>query len=114
MIEDMIGHPFLFQATQKTVYHIAEEGVKVVESWPSKETIVAFINADEKNLTPKTILFDYSVQLIVALPPRGTDESWIKQAAPIVSITKLVIDLWSYEELFLTGSVLALLALSLD
>ena len=105
------GRPFMFQPTTKTVAHVSNEGVKVVESRPSpKETVMAFIDADEKGHTPKTMLFDYSVQLIVASSPRGTDESWIKQAAPRASITKLVIDLWSYEELFLTGSVLALLA----
>ena len=112
MIEHMIeGRPFLFQPTTKTVVHVSKEGVTVIESGPSlNETIMAFIDADEKDHTPKNILFHDSVQLIVASSPRGTDESWIKQATPRLSITKLVIDLWSYEELFLTGSVLGLLA----
>ena len=118
MIEYMIeGRPFLFQATQKTVYHVAKEGVAVVRSWSSEEPIVALVDADKKNYELKTMLTDRSVQLIMASSPRGPDESWIKQAAPRVGITKLVIDPWSYKELFLTGSVLELLyhsLLSLD
>jgi len=118
MIEYMIeGRPFLFQGTEKTVYHVAETGVAVVGSWSSKEPIVALVDADKKNYELKTMLIDRSVQLIMASSPKGTDESWIKQATPTVSITKLVIDPWSYKELFLTGSVLELLyhsLLSLD
>ena len=111
MIEYMIeGRPFLFQPTSKTVYHVSETGVTVVGTWSSNETIVAFVDADEKGYKPKNMIINPSVQLIMASSPRGPDESWIKQAAPRVSVTKLVIDLWSYKELFLTGSVLTLLA----
>jgi len=63
MIEHMIeGRPFLFQPTTKTVVYVTNEGVTVVESRPSlKGTIMAFIDADEKDHTPKRMLFHSTV-----------------------------------------------------
>jgi len=106
MIENMIeGRPFLFQAIQGTVYRVAGEGVEVVRSWSSEETIVAFVDAD-KDYGPNHILrFDGSVQLIVASPPNGLPPRWTKQVPPTAAITQLVVKLWSYEELLLTGLV---------
>jgi len=105
------GCPFLFQAMQGTVYHVSEKGVEVVRSrsWSPKETIVAFVDIDRANHEPDHILRDRSVQLIVASSPKGTNQPWANQAGFLISITQLVIQLWSDKELFLTGSVLALL-----
>ena len=113
MIESMIeGRPFLFQAIQGTVYHVTEKGVEVVWSWPSKETIVAFVDADEYP-KPQRFLFRDSVQIIMASSPKGTNPGWTKQAVLGNSITQLVTELWLYKELLLTELVIALLS-SLD
>ena len=106
------GRPFLFQTMQGTVYHVAEKGVEVVQSWPSDETIVAFVDADEYH-KPQRFLFCDTVQIIMASPPKGTSADWTKQAVLGNSITELVTEPWSYKELLLTGLVLALLS-SLD
>jgi len=94
------------------VYHVAEKGVEVVQSWPSKETIVAFVDADKYH-EPQLSLFRDSVQIIMASPPKGTNADWTKQADLGNSITQLVTELWSYKELLLTELVIALLS-SLD
>ncbi|KAI0277011.1 hypothetical protein BGY98DRAFT_982636 [Russula aff. rugulosa BPL654] len=106
MVEHMIeGRPFLFQSTEDTVYHVAEEGVEVVQSWSSKETIVAFVDGDdEKNHAPKRMLTRLSsVQLIVASSPNVSSEKWIKQAGHGSFVTRLAINLWSQKELLITG-----------
>jgi len=33
------------------VYHVAEKGVKVVQSWSSKETFVTFVDADKYHVS---------------------------------------------------------------
>jgi hypothetical protein len=104
------GRPFLYQSKRGTVYHISAEGVKAVQSWPPKETAVAFIDGDRKNYEPNDILLHNSVQLIVASSPRGAFPRWTKQLGPGSFVTQLVVKLWSPEELFLTGLVLALLS----
>ncbi|KAH9952840.1 hypothetical protein BC827DRAFT_1252018 [Russula dissimulans] len=82
LIENMIeGRPFLFQDIEGNVYHVAEKGVEVVKSRPSKESIMAFVDLDEKK----------------------RPDHWIKQASPTRPPTQLVVALWSYEELILTG-----------
>ena len=90
----------------ETVYHVAEDGVEVVRSWPSDKTIVAFVDGDKKGFELNDILFKSSVQLIVASSPNVTSEKWIKQAGD--TATELAMKLWSQKELFLTGLVLAL------
>jgi hypothetical protein len=112
MVEHMIeGRPFLFQSMEDTVYHVAEKGVEVVQSWSSKETIVAFFDGDsEKNHEPKRMLTRLSsVQLIVASSPKVSSEKWIEQAGNGSFVTQLAINLWSQKELLITGLVLVLL-----
>jgi hypothetical protein len=112
MVEHMIeGRPFLFQSMEDTVYHVAEKGVEVVQSWSSKETIVAFFDGDsEKNHEPKRMLTRLSsVQLIVASSPKVSSEKWIKQAGDGSHFNRLAINLWSQEELLIAGLVLVLL-----
>jgi hypothetical protein len=104
------GRPFLYQAMQGAVYHVAESGVEAVESWPSKETIVAFVDCDNMNYDPGLILCKPSVQLIVASSPKGADQTWTKQLGPGSFMTVLAAKLWSRKELLLTGLVLALLS----
>jgi hypothetical protein len=96
------GRPFLFQDIEGNVYHVAEKGVEVVKSRPSKESIMAFVDLDEKK-RPDRILFNNSVQLVVASFPNRLNQDWIKQASPTRPPTQLVVALWSYEELILTG-----------
>jgi len=113
MIESMIeGCPFLFQATRGTVYHVAEKGVQVVQSWSSIETIVAFVDADQYH-EPQPFLVHDSVRLIVASSPKGIIPVWTKRADLAQSIPQFATELWSYKELLLTGLVIALLS-SLD
>ncbi|KAN0103607.1 hypothetical protein V8E52_011816, partial [Russula decolorans] len=101
IIENMIeGRPFLFQAIEGTVYHVAEKGVKVVQSWSSKETIVAFVDFDAGDYRPNWTLIRHSVQLVVASSPEGANHKWTKQLG---HITRLAIKLWSSEELLRTG-----------
>jgi hypothetical protein len=107
------GRPFLYQAPQGTVYHVAEDGVEAVGLWSSKEKIVALVDGDEAGCKPDEILRrSSSVQLIVASSPKGVnpEQKWIKQIGHGSSIIKLVVNLWSREELLLTGLVLALLS----
>jgi hypothetical protein len=66
------GRPFLYQDNEGAIYHVAEEGVGVVESWSSKEPIVAFVDSDG-GIAPKIRSPVPSVQLIVA-SPKGTFE----------------------------------------
>jgi hypothetical protein len=101
------GRPFLFQPDRETVYHVTEDGIKVVQSWPSDEAIVAFIDGDRVDFKPKDFLTDdCSVQFIVASSPKVTSQSWIKQGGD--TVTELAIDLWSQKELLVAGLVLAL------
>jgi len=70
---------------------------------------VAFVDLDKTNYEPDHILRGHSVQLIVASPPEGTNQPRINLVGFLIPITQLVIQLWSDKELFLTGSVFALL-----
>ncbi len=104
------GRPFLFQATRGTVYHVAEKGVEVVQSWSSKEAIVAFVDGDMGDYEPDDILIRHSVQLIVASSPKGAYKKWTKQTGHASVVTRLAIKPWSREELSLAGFVLVLLS----
>jgi hypothetical protein len=104
------GRPFLYQAIGGTVYHVAEKGVEAVQSWSSKEPIVAFVVGDEGDYQPNNILLCPSVQLIVASPPEGAYQKWIKQTGHGSAVTKCAVKLWSHKELLLTGLVLAMLS----
>ena len=99
------GLPFLFQANGRTVYHIAKEGVEVIQSWLPDGPILAFVNGDERDFKPNNILRDDSVQLIVASSPKGTYLTWTKQLGPGSFVTPIAIKLWSQKELLLTGLV---------
>jgi hypothetical protein len=92
------------------VCRVSEQGVEVVRWWSQNERpIEAFIDADEV-VRPKSFLFRPAVQLIVASSPRGPVPDWTKQADLGGPITQLVVKLWSYKELFLTGLVMGLLS----
>ncbi len=104
------GCPFLYQAKGGAVYHVFEEGVEAVQSWSSKEGIVAFVDVDEGDYKPEDMLICRSVQLIVASPPKGAFSKWTKQLGQASFVTQLVAKLWSYEELVLTGLVFELLS----
>ena len=105
------GRPFLYQAPiDGTVYHVAEKGVEVVQSWSSKETIVAFVDCDEGNSEPNRFLMQYSVQLVVALYPDRANFKWTDQTGDGSFVSILAIKLWSFGELFRTGLVLAIVS----
>ena len=108
------GRPFLYQAMGGTVYHVAENGVEVVRSWPSQESITAFIDGDKGDFEPKGFLFDNFVQLIVTSPPEGAYQKWTRQTGHRSLIFKFAVKLWSLNELLLTGLVLALLPSTFD
>ena len=109
MFENMIeGRPFLYQAIGGNVYHIAGKGVEAVNSWSSEEPTVAFVDGDRTGYQLDGILFRQSVQVIAVSSPKGANPKWIKQLGQNSFVTHVVVDLWSYKELFLTGLVLAL------
>jgi hypothetical protein len=102
------GRPFLYQAREGAVYHV-DKSVEVVQSWSSGHEIVAFIDGDKGDYEPKAFLLRPSVQLIIASSPKGANSKWTKKMGGEWYILKLVIKLWSLNELLLTGLVLALL-----
>ena len=103
------GCPFLYQDPNRNVYHVSENGVSAVQEWLSNKSIVAFVDGDE-NYKPNAVLLRSSVQLVVASPPKGANDKWPEQAGQHVSVTNLVVNLWSPKELFLTGLVLTFLS----
>ena len=104
------GRPFLYQAKGGTVYHVAKEGVEVIRSWRSNEEIVAFVDGDERDFEPEEILLRTTVQLIVAVSPKGTFRKWTEQMGHGSFVTEIAVKLWSQKELLLTGLVLASLS----
>jgi len=112
VIQFMIqGCPFLYQATNGTVYHVHEKGVQAIESWLSNEKIVAFVDGDKEDHQPDDMLMAHEVQIVLASPPKGAHQQWMKQKP---GGTVLATKLWSAHELFLTGFVLGLLHSALD
>ncbi|KAH9978410.1 hypothetical protein BJV74DRAFT_888255 [Russula compacta] len=104
IIEQMIkGCSFLFQVNGTTVYHVSENGVEVISSWPLEKNIVAFVDGDKGDYKPNDFLLDRFVQLVVASSPKGTDQPWRKQGGHGASIKAFVAKLWSLEELIHTG-----------
>ena len=102
------GRPFLYQASNGAVYSVNENGVQAIRSWEShdSEGIVAFVDGNNDNYDPNHMLRISTVQIILASSPRGANRRWIKRAGVVL---KLVTELWSPRELFLTGFVLGLL-----
>ena len=97
------GRSFLYQDIDKSVYHINENGVQVIQSW-SLDEIVAFIDGDKKDYEPHSeLLLGKKVQVIVASSPKGTNGKWVDQVG---GVKTLVIEPWSPHELFLAGFVL--------
>lgn len=99
------GDPFLFQTINRHVYHVAESVTRIT-SWPSKEPIVAFVDADIKSRAPEPFLQQRSIQIISASSPEGAEQSWLKQGGTSSYVLKLATNLWSTKELFLTGFVI--------
>ena len=99
------GHPFLYQAIDGVVYHVADD-VTAVASWSSIEPIIAFVDGDNGEYAPNWFLRDPCVQIIMASSPKGTQHRWLKQAGHLEHVAKLAADLWSPREFYLTGFVL--------
>jgi hypothetical protein len=74
------------------------------------QTTVAFVDGDKGDYEPNGIFLGSSVQLIVASSPKGAYPKWPKLIGPGSFVTPLVVKLWSYKELLLTGLVSALLS----
>jgi hypothetical protein len=108
------GLPFLYQAQDGNVYHVADGGVERIEGYLSG-AIVAFVDGDKAgHYEPNYFLRNNrSVQIIMASSPKGLDQQWITKGGQ-TSVTQLVVDPWTPHELFLTGLVLALLLSTLD
>lgn len=110
------GCPFLYQARNGTVFHVNEDGVQEIESWPSNTGIVAFVDGDKRHNSdyePHDMLFKDRVQIIMASSPKGTMAQWIWQKQD-GHITTIATNLWSASELFIAGFVLGLLLTMLD
>ena len=105
------GCPFLYQASNRSVYYVNEDGVQAIQSWTSTAEIVAFVDGYAGNYDPRDILCKNTVQIILSSSPRGAHRSWTKRA---VNVETLAFKLWSFRELFLAGFVLGLLLAMLD
>ena len=75
----MEGHPFLYQAKNRTVYRVNEEGVQAIRSRSSDEKIVAFVDGDTEGYGPDDMLNIKTVQIVMAAPPRDANRDWINQ-----------------------------------
>ena len=95
------GRSFLYQGLDRTVYHINENGVRPIHAWRSGE-IVAFVDGDKDEYEPSRMLFQNSVQIIMASSPKGSRGKWMEQAGGVEAI---VTELWSPRELFVAGFV---------
>ena len=114
VIQYMIeGRAFLYQAQNKIVYHVNEEGVNAISSWPSDEDIVAFVDADGVDYEPDYMLRKSSVQIILVASPKGGRSRWAGQMRTGL-IKRIATDLWSPRELFIAGFVSGLLLSMLD
>jgi len=98
------GRSFLYQAQDKVVYHVNEEGVKAIKSWSPNENIVAFVDGDESGYKPFQMLRQPGVQIILASSPKGATAKWIKQEKRHIEI--IATNLWSFSELFVAGTFL--------
>lgn len=106
MVRSMInGEPFLYQSLRGTVYHVSDT-ITAITSWSSRSgSIVAYIEADEKNFEPQMFIRRPQIKIIAASSPRGTDQLWMKQMGyPLTFATAL----WTDTELFVTGFVIPL------
>lgn len=99
------GLPFLYQTIQGDIFHVADS-LTLIKSWSSEEHIVAFVDTDTDYYTPKDILIDPVIQIVLTSSPRGSRQRWLKQYPKLVRM--YVTDLWSPKELFLTGLVVSL------
>jgi len=104
------GRPFLYQACNRTVFYVNENGVEAIQSWPSNTDIVAFVDGD-KDYEPHDMLIMDRVQIILASSPKGAGAKWIRQEGYIRTIA---CKLWSARELLIAGFVLGLLLSMLD
>jgi hypothetical protein len=105
------GHPFIYQALDRTIYRVNEEGVQAIPCWSSNEPTVAFVDGDEKDSRPAPSLCNNKVQIIIAVSPKGASQKWLQQDSSVVIIaTKL----WSSDELFLAGFALRLFLSTFD
>jgi hypothetical protein len=101
------GRPFLFQTFEGVVYHVSNT-VTRINTWSSSDQIVALVDAD-KTLIPESFLRHPSVQLIAASSPASTEQARLWNQGDTSSyVFKLVVDLWSPNELFITGFVISL------
>ena len=107
IIKQMImGRPFLYQTTDGNVYHISDTVVSIA-SWPPREAIVAFIDADSTSFAPMPFLIHPLIQLVLASPLRGTKQKWLKQLPSGGFVIKYVSALWTRSEFFVTGFVIS-------
>jgi hypothetical protein len=90
---------------QGDIYHFADN-ITLIGSWSPEEFIVAFVDADTASYTPKDILINPLIQIVLTSPPEGAKQQWISQYPRLMGT--YVTDLWSPRELFLTGLVISL------
>ena len=102
----------MYQASDRTVDRVSDNGVKVIQSWSSKEEILAFVDSDEENCDPKHMLRKHTVQITLASFPKVANRGWIKQVGRVNIV--LAIEPWSPREPFLAGFVLRFLRPTLD
>ena len=101
----IVGVPFLYQTMHGHIYHVADS-ITLIKSWSPEESIVAFVDADTTSYTPKEVLIDPLIQIVLTSSPKGSKQQWISQYPKLVGM--YVTDLWSPMELYLTGLVISL------
>jgi hypothetical protein len=90
MIESLIaGQQFLYQTTDGIVYHVAEKGVRVLQShWPPTPPIRAFVDGDE-GTEPRDFIRCPSVQIIIASSPQGARTSRVTPPKIVRNISEV-------------------------
>jgi hypothetical protein len=107
MVIDMIaGRQFIYQTSAGTVYLVSDEVKEINARWSPDSHIVAYIDADLA-FEFKPFMNHEKIQLVIACPPNGALNRFRKQLVGTGGIRNLMLKLWTPQEFYLTGLVLA-------
>lgn len=87
---------------------LSRRWIGLINSWSLEEPIVAFVDADvdTDSYAPKDVLIGSRIQLVIISPPKSWNQKWTTQYGTLVKL--YITDLWSAQELFLTGLAISL------
>jgi hypothetical protein len=105
-----------FQTMGGSVYYISAQGVlKIpdpdgdapINGIGPEDDVVALVDADGQGsvVSPRNVLFcSRGIRIILASPPRESrDRKWLKQSNVAEHVRVRTMDIWSEEELIITG-----------